>query len=313
MRKFIYKTLLFTLPVLLLFLAIELFIVFKPNSFNTKAKYIQNNLDVEAVFLGSSHTQNGINPEFMSLKTVNLAYGGQDYTLDSTLFFHYASKLPNLKYVFLEMDYHSLEHTNLANYFRNPWYYKYHDISGLNLTSIEKYSLYLSNPTFFKNYLTLNFDPKEYKYEINQYGFVTNDFPGVFKDFNHDSIQIQATAASRLRKRHKQNSIENYQLNKRRLLSIIDYCLEHDIKVILFRNPVYPSYRNQYIHEKNERRLHLLDSLISTNKIEVMDFENSKDFKVTDFKNDDHLNSSGAKKLTLMTNEKLMNIIKQNQ
>mgnify|MGYP000306610883 CR=1 FL=1 len=118
MKKFLYKTLLFSAPVLLLFLAIELFVVFKPNSFNTKAKYIQNNLDVEAVFLGSSHTQNGINPEFMHLKTANLAYGGQDYALDSALFFKYASKLQDLKYVFLEMDYHSLEHTNLTNYFK---------------------------------------------------------------------------------------------------------------------------------------------------------------------------------------------------
>ena len=104
MKKFISKLFRFSLPFIifsLICLVIHLFIILSSNTFNLKAKYIKENPDVEILFLGSSHTQNGINPEFINKKTANLAYGGQDYFYDYELFFKFAPKLKKLKYIIL--------------------------------------------------------------------------------------------------------------------------------------------------------------------------------------------------------------------
>lgn len=308
MKKFISNIVFFLVPVILFCIGIELFIVFKTNSFNTKANFIQKNTNVEVLFLGSSHTQNAVNPEFMSRKTANLAYGGQDYKLDSAVFFRYVSELKNLKYVFLEVDYHSLDRENESYYFKNSWYYKYHNIQDLHLKKFERYSLFLSSPAFFKDYIIRSLNPKAYHYEINEFGFVVNDFPGIFQDLNHDADKINASAKLRLKKRHKENSIETYTKNKSRLIAMINYCKAHQISVVLFKSPVYQSYRDNYIKSKNQRRLDLIDSLLLTNTVSLIDFENSTNFTVDDFKNDDHLNSLGAQKLTQLLDQKLTSL-----
>ena len=130
MKKFIKKTILISLPIIFIGMFIKIFISYYPNTFNTKANYLNSNLEnIEILFLGSSHTQNGVNPKFIDISSANIAYGSQDYQLNSAIYFKYISRLKKLKKLIIELDYHSLEQKNNADYFRLPWYYKYHDIN----------------------------------------------------------------------------------------------------------------------------------------------------------------------------------------
>jgi hypothetical protein len=305
MKKFIKKTILISLPIIFIGMFIKIFISYYPNTFNTKANYLNSNLEnIEILFLGSSHTQNGVNPKFIDISSANIAYGSQDYQLNSAIYFKYISRLKKLKKLIIELDYHSLEQKNNADYFRLPWYYKYHDINLGDFKPYNKISLFLSNPDFFKNYLIRKLNPQTKKFTINKFGFVENDF-GIFEKFNFDKVTIAETALTRLKNRHNSVSIANFDVNKEILELILDDCIAKNIEVIILKTPQYLTYRNNYNKDKLERRRILLDSLLSIGEIKVLDFETDVRFNVKDFKNDDHLNSKGAEKLSKLINEEI--------
>lgn len=307
MRKFIIKTFLISLPIILTGVFIELFISFYPNTFNTKAKYLTSNLDnIEILFLGSSHIQDDINPEFIDIPSANVAYSLQDYHLDSALYFKYVERLKKIDKVVIELDYHSLEEKNAQDYFGLLWYYRYYDINLDNFKAYNKFNLFYSNPKFFSNYLKRTLNPFNEKNRINKFGFLGND-SDVFKRMNFDEKIIAETSIKRLKNRHTSVSVDNFKSNKEILRLLIEDCFERNIQVILLKTPQYVTYRNNYNIERLKRRDSLVDSLLASGKIKLWDYEKDQRFGVTDFKNDDHLNSKGAEKLSKIINEELKN------
>jgi hypothetical protein len=310
MKAFLYRVLAFSSPVIVGAIALELFIRISPNAFNAKAHFIENRApEVKLVTFGSSHNQNAVNPEFMPFLAANLAYGGQDIKLDSALLFHYAPQLTALKAVVLELDYHSLEELNDPNYFRLAWYNQMHNIEYGHVPLLSKISLYASEPEFFNDHIKRTFDPREYKYEMNEFGFLRNDFPGVFLSNNNDSVAIADSAPKRLANRHTTLSVENYKSNVACLKSMIDFCKQKNVKVILVSSPMYSTYRAQENEEKLNRRMAFLNEVIDNQWVYFLDFEANQNFKLTDFKNDDHLNSLGAEKYTKMLSDSLLKLV----
>ncbi len=303
MKKYIFKVFLFISPFIVFILAAEICITSTPNAFNQKVHYLKNNKDIEFLILGSSHTSDAVNPADLHIKSANMASAGQDYQLDSALFFKYIPQLTHLKYVLLEVDYHSLEYKNAKDDYRLPWYYYYHGINMADFNFPDRICLYKSSPAFFNTYFLNMLNPFGYKYNCNDWGFITNDFPGVFEDLKYNEDLIAGTAGNRLKARHTEISVNNFNFNKHKLLSIIDYCLKNDIEIILLKVPVFSTYRNNYITEKLGRRDAFIDSLEHQKSIILMDFEKDQRFTVKDFRNDDHLNSNGANKLTEIINQ----------
>lgn len=308
MKKFIFNLFSFSLPFIVFGLVILLFIIWYPNTFNTKANYIKDNPDIEVLFLGSSHTQDAINPEFISKKAINLAHGGQDYLYDYELFFRFVTKFKKLRYVFLEVDYHSLEFNQPTPYFRNSWYYHYYDVSIFKVGFMEKLSIYFSSPSFFNDFILRQFDLNE-RSKINKYGFEMNNSKGIFKSKNYNIKFIDEENKYFKVNPFSENSIKTYKENKKRLLKMINYCQRNKITVFLLSNPVYYTYSREYIKAKNKRRLLLLDSLKSEN-VRFLNYENHSMFTVYDFKDAQHLNSIGAKKLTKLINSEIENLDK---
>lgn len=299
------------MPFLLLIVAIELYVIYYPNTFNRKADYLHTNAaNAQMLVLGSSHNQNALNPEFLKLKTINLANASQDIQIDSALFFKYAAEMKSLKAVILELDYFTLEEKNDKENFRLPWYKRFFGIELYPISIYNRVSVYASSPSFFNKVLVDAINPKKVKYQINQYGFITNDFPGVMEDLKYDSLQLAATAAERLKGKHAAVSLYNLDFNKSKLNAVINYCLAHDIKVILLSAPMYSTYIRNEVAEKNTRRAQYIDSLrTAAPAIQYFNYENNPRFVVRDFKNDDHLNSDGAKKYTIIIDSLVKTII----
>ena len=65
-----------------------------------------------------------------------------------------------------------------------------------------------------------------------------------------------------------------------------------------FSSPLYPTYIENKISKKEARFKNYIQELISKYSINYHNFENSNQFKVTDFSNEDHLNDVGAEKYT---------------
>ncbi|MFM2286167.1 MAG: hypothetical protein RLZZ543_1664 [Bacteroidota bacterium] len=310
MKSFLLKVLVFSSPVIIGALALELFIRYSPNAFNAKANYVNTHAgELELLVFGSSHNQNAVNPEFLPFSSANLAYGGQDLKLDSALLFKIGPKCSSLKAVVFELDYHSLEELNDSNYFRLAWYNQIYGIKHGRIPWLSQISLYASEPDFFNDHIKRTFDPREYKYDMNEFGFLRNDFPGVFLSNQNDSSKIAQSSASRLASRHTTLSVENYHRNVSCLKSMINYCTSNNVKVFLVASPMYSTYIDREKQEKLDRRFELIKSIVDDKDVYFLNFEKDKRFQLTDFKNDDHLNSSGAEKYTKILGDTLIKLL----
>lgn len=306
MKKFLFRIGFFSLPVILAFAALEVYFRVIPNAFSGKAHYFHSHLsNIQCLVLGSSHNQNAINPQFMAFPTANIAYSGQDQKLDSTLLFHFIDKMPNLKRVIIELDYHSLEESLGEEYFRYSWYYHFYDVDNGYVPLLHKISLYASEPQFFNDLLKESFSPDATSYSYNEFGFIINDFPGAFADAGYDSLLLSKNASERLKLRHKTNDPALASANMHTVSAMVNACLKRNIQPVLLASPMYIDYRLQEIPEKALRRRKFIDEWRAHPQVIFLDFEKDPRFVLRDFKNDDHLNPDGAQKFTQLLSDTL--------
>jgi hypothetical protein len=307
MKHFIKKILWFILPVLLpllvILLSIELILEKYPSTFQYKAQYIkQNSNTISIIFLGSSHTQNAINPEYItSYNAANLAFGSQDYKLDMQLLNHWIGRLPKLKYVVFDLSYHSLEFENPPNYYVNTLYLKYYHINNFTKkTSLFNRSVFLSRPSLYLELLKYRNNIPN----INKFGFSTESALWEkeldrFKNLNYDTTFINADLNNIFINRHREENIHAYYKNSFRLLNMIKRCIRNHMQPIILIPPVYQSYYLEMTPSKKERRDNFLRIIKKKYpQIIIINYENNSIFSVTDFINEDHLNPIGAKKFT---------------
>ncbi|MDF1673841.1 MAG: hypothetical protein P1U41_10055 [Vicingaceae bacterium] len=311
MNRFILHTTLFHTPIILIFILLELYACLPKTTFNQKANYINKHNDVSTLILGSSHNQKAFNPEHIDKKAVNLAFGFQDYELDSALLNRYLSKLNKLKYLVLEIDYHSLEYCNQSEYFRYGWYYYYHNINLTNLPIYYRFSLYISSPNFFnkkiqKHKLAIFNQP------INKDSFITsNNFKTeYFSRKRYNLEKIIKSAKKRFEKKHiSEISTYNFNKNSQILEKMIETCVEKNIIPILVSTPLHKSFYVLKNKKKDLRRKKLIDKLLlKYNSLKYLDLENDSRFNTRDFSDEDHLNVNGSIKTTNILNKTLNTI-----
>ena len=300
MKKFIYIIGKFLIPILLLFLVLELYLRNMESTIKRKATYHKENIgQLETLILGSSHSQNGINPKLLTSKASNLAFSSQDIKIDSALFFHYVKNMKKLKFLVFELDYHRMEIQRAPDYFRLPWYYIYHDIEVYPMKYHKKRIIYASNPNYFNLIVKKNL-LSYFNKKITDKNRSTKETQAYFSKVNYDSTLIYNAATEKLKHRHKNLSPEIFNKNKRIMDTIINYCEKHNIFVILVSTPLHRAYRNQKIKDKETRRINYIDSLQRNTHILYLDYEESTLFTLRDFSNYDHLNNYGSKKYTAL-------------
>ena len=301
MNTFLKKTVYFILPIALLLLGIEFYFRTQDHPFKLKADFQTENLnEIENLFLGTSHTQNGINPEFFKRKTSNLGFASQDIQLDLALFNAFAPKMRKLKSVIIELDYHRFDEENGKDYYRLPWYYIYYGIEIHRVNFLNKLSLYSSNNQFFNGNLIASLKLGNQEKVVNKYGYVTKNYTDDFAPMKYDSIEIYKSAAIRLKNRHTNVSLSARINNKKRINEMITYCNQNNIAIYVLSLPLYKTYRDLKIVEKDLYRKKFIDSLVVHTKVRFLDYETSAKFDLKDYSNDDHLNPKGAEKLSRM-------------
>ena len=64
--------------------------------------------NIKALFLGSSHTYYGINPEYFSRNSFNMSQMSQSLDLDYKILEKFEGRLSNIEYIILPISYFSL-------------------------------------------------------------------------------------------------------------------------------------------------------------------------------------------------------------
>jgi len=111
MNKFFKKLGIFFLPIIIVVFFFEYNLSQIPTSYSVKKNYLEENISkIQILVLGSSHALNGINPEYFSKNTFNIANSSQSIYYDMKIFEKYVLKFKKLKKVIIPISYFSLEY-----------------------------------------------------------------------------------------------------------------------------------------------------------------------------------------------------------
>lgn len=304
MKPFIKKFLIFLIPLIICLIYIETYLQFYPSAFNIKAKYLKSNeKEITTLVLGSSHNQEALNPQFFTHEiAANMAFGGQDPQLDSRILNKYIDQLPKLKYVILELAYHTLESKDSYGNERNNLYLRFHGINNFGRRVYpDDYSIFLPYPKLYVEFL----NPFLEKTPVNKFGFVTklSKFEKSIQRFNNLNFNAELINADRENlfiTRHRYEDLAAYEINKLIFEDMVSVCVKHRVTPVILITPVYATYYETMIPAKKQRRDDFMNYLVNKYPSAlVLNYENSGEFAITDFTNDDHLIPEGAKKFTI--------------
>ena len=273
-------------------------------TFGIKKEFLEKYLDsIEILIFGSSHNQNAINPEFLNRKTCNLAFGGQPISIDYYLLDKYIEKMSRLSTVFFEVTifrfYDDLNSSAWNGHIYSNIYNINYKVESL---SLKNYLLVYSDYQFFSKIFYDYCNPNSYKYKLNRFGFVTNDFNDRFEKLKYDTLEINKTFVMT----HNFDNRLNFQINKEFYLNSIKKCLNKHIKVVLITPPLYGTYSKHIPVNAKKEIDSLIYSFVTKYGIQYFDYSCDNRFKVYDFKNDNHLNSSGAEKFSKIINNEIL-------
>ena len=302
-NKILLKTFCFFLPIILIlgFLEFQLRTHHFTSSYAAKKYYAEQQLDsVETLVLGSSESFNGIDPTYFYSRTFNLANVSQTLFYDKALTLKYVNQMPKLKHVIINISYFS-------------FFYQLHDIK-------EKWR---------DDYYRLFFDTKfseDKNFTLNNYSYLSvyqlkHSIELAFNNFKDESAQN--ILRNGYQPRYNQElindstglarvTIHNNEIFKNRrtqiekdLESFIEVLKQKKINIIFITTPVYNTYSkfcNPKILEQNSS---FINQLCTKYQTQYLNYFSDSSFIKEDFFDNDHLNNSGAKKLSIKINKEL--------
>ncbi|WP_147309588.1 hypothetical protein [Marixanthomonas ophiurae] len=262
---------------------------------------------VETIVFGSSQIQSGINPAFLNKPSINLSSRGQHHNTDFIILKGAIDRFPNLKTVVFEASYGHFEIPHRSKYFwKNSLFLKYYHINTFerSVTPIDSL-LFKSHPGLFSEMLITHYLKDTIPDVYNRYGFDLNHYEGKFKKLQYDSNAIITKPV----KIYKREDVKVLAYNSEYFYKMIEYCLNRNSKVVILSPPTFSNYNQQ----RNPNVLRRRDSILNLigrkyKNIYFLNAEKDPDFKVEDFRNENHLNPKGAEKLTKKLNTFLKEI-----
>jgi hypothetical protein len=315
MKKFAKKLFIFAVVPFLIIFLFDLWLRNINSIYKEKLKGLhKGSKNIEVLILGNSHASYGVDPNQFSMDAYNLANVSQSIYFDRRLTISNINNLPKLKYVFISLDFHSLNFESQGD--RDVWSYYANGIpyrektylkeeispALFGYTPIVSLSLLKKDITRkikYRKIKTIDFDVENGVKLTDSLtkGFIS--FTGNSKYFKESDFKSRAqsfNADFNAKTRHQVlNDLEQF----------VKELKEKGIVPIFFATPTFISYNlylNKRLIKQNYTDIHKLTSKYN---LEYWDFSNSVGFEKVDFFNCDHLNKNGARKFSKMLNEKL--------
>lgn len=303
MNKFIKKTLLFCVPVLIFILIMELLLRNIPNDYSYKKKYLdQHSNEIQILFLGSSHAYRAINPKFIHSNSFNAAYVSQSLDYDIEILKKYEKQSKQLKYIVIPIDYMSLfsrletevESWRVKNY---TVYY------GFNRRYNFNDNFEILNGKILENiFRIVNF------YFKNDSSLTCNNLGWGIKYNSKKNKDLIATGKAAA-KRHTKKDSTFFNKNVAVVNEIIAIARAKNAKVIFYTNPAYETYVSNLNEEQLQKNYSTIKSITKSNvNVSYYDFLRDKSFDAKDFFDADHLNAIGAEKFSKKMDSIIINL-----
>ena len=304
MKQFLNKVGWFLLPLVALSLVAELGLRQIENGYKFKKRYLDNHAqDIEVLILGSSHGYYDVNPEYIDGHAFNAGAVSQSFDLDLAILEKYEDNFHELKTIVLPVSYFSFygKLSEGAERWRMKDYVLYYnlDISSTLKDHFEIFSIKPKNNLrkLLKHYIE-HTEVKPY-YPL---GWGNN-----YQDKGGTGLEKSGIEAS---KRHTETDLlserskDLYKQSTQDLMHIVEWAGKRNIQILLFIPPGYESYVSHLNQDQLNQVTSELDKLLKQNKNCIyLDFLNDPSFNEVDFYDADHLNHSGAAKLTVKLNK----------
>ncbi|WP_299442366.1 hypothetical protein [uncultured Aquimarina sp.] len=301
MKAFIQKTLVFLIPILLVWGGLEYFYRATASNYSYKHQTITENYkDIETLILGDSHALYGINPQYIDAKAFNLANISQSLYFDELLFKKHIDSLNNLKQLILTISYFSL--SKLENSEESTWRkYFYSNLMDVDVPVISRFDVREYSLSLARRFrASVEFIKYYYENGESLVGCDSNGWGTLYETTTGVSLDKESWSTA---KRHE-DFLMDFEENITRLQSIIEYCKKIKCKVYLVDMPVYHSYISLLNPDKFQKITNSCNKLAQDN-VNVTYINLRQDFRLedSDFYDPDHLNHKGAKKYTEIINQ----------
>lgn len=295
MKKFLIKSLIFSLIVLVSLVAGEILIKKIDNPYSIKDRAIrEKGKDIQTVFLGNSHTFYGLRADLWHDKAINLSNVSQTLAYDRHILEHYIDSMPNLKNVVMQVSFTSLYDDDLEN--TSSWWLcsNYHIYMHLGLhPKWSKYSLEILNlQVYSKKVLSLlHLAPQQLRADFLGDGL---GYDRTLPDAELESSGVAAALG------HKESSdLKRIPQNLEHLKAISKVCKDKGINLWFYTQPESEYYK---IHTDTlylNTMMRTIEQFAKENNAHYFNLYNDSRFKKNDFFDADHLNhDQGAVKLT---------------
>lgn len=296
LMPFLRRLLLFCSLTLLLFAALELSLRAMPNDYSLKNRWLDAHAEsIEVLVLGSSHAYSGVDPQFLSGVSFNAANSSQSLNYDLKILKKYAAKFRQLKTVILPISSFTLFH-NIEQGTENWRVRSYSLYYGVDVPRGITGLTEVIGSSGYTNYL-------KFKTLLSRGTLVNCDENGFLARSVTDTQDLPATA-QRAAERHQAMPQSNFPLNQAYLNEIADLVESLDAQLILFTPPATRWYSDALEPVQTGEVMAEIGRLVeSRESVSYVNFLTDPRFSPADFYDGDHLNTSGAKKLTLLLDE----------
>lgn len=286
----------------MVWIATEIFYRSVENNYTYKTERIISDYDqIETLIFGDSHAFFGINPDYFSTETFNIANVSQSLYFDELLLKKHIDSLPKLKTVILNVSYFTLSVVDDASEDRWRKYF-YQQQMKLDIPSISVF-----DPRQYSLTLARRFNQSvELFREYYKNGTIVSTYENGFGMQDESNIVADKVAISKLiSKKHEDNSLD-FEINTERIQKMIEICNRRGVEVLLIEMPVYKTYYDlldpKKIQKINSTLLHLEKN---NSGVRFYDFSQEPSFVDEDLRDADHLTNEGAEKFSKLLNSLL--------
>lgn len=319
MNLFLRKCMHFCILISCFFLLIEVILLFLPNDISIKREYLENHInDIDVLFIGHSHVENGINPKLISKRAYNFGSGGRNIKYDSELMKRYIPQMRNLKLVVFPIGY-EFQYLNFNHYCLKK-----------NETSDLCWGLNSTYRCIYMKYDHIPYDTKSYFYwsEIlnskldhwRRFIGSTADLPketDFYRGWHPLTDKNKEWAQQQLPIEVNIGTIEAEAALTESVVclnEIAEVCQRYNIHLLLVTFPCYKTFQEHTTEAGMKRMFAYVESVKQKYpNIFYKNYMDDKRFIADDFYNSSHLSANGANKFSIILRSEILSLIKRNR
>ena len=298
MKRFITTIILFFLPIFVSLAIIEYEMQHIPNVYSYKCNWLTNNISTIRIWIfGSSHSYYGLSPKCFSKPAFNSAHVGQTLPYDEFIFNKFIDDADSLECVILPISYFTMPFKLDAGpeWWRAKNYCLYYDCPYFG-HQIKYHCEILGNPLPLYKQIG-----RIWNYWINGKDDVNCDSLGFITQQTDKSKDWLMTGPATVKNHTKdlKQSMPIIDANKIALENIVSTCQKKGISVLLLTTPVHKSYYELINQEQYHLMLDICEAFETQfDNVHYLNLFKNDQFIDDDFYDKDHLNYSGAVKLS---------------